>query len=286
MRVSLVRAALAAVCCPRSRSCRALPARRRAARPAPCCPSRGPGAPRRSTTPIRSTTSSPAWSGSPSRAGRSTAQESGRPRVRPRRHRHLAGPRRRAVAGRPHLPGREGRPVDLHPGLGLQRLDLGEPRALAPARGRRAAGRPARRSGTGHRRRRRTPPSTASPAHPCPRATTPRATRPAACPPRPTRTSRGRRLDVAGECRLGSRRTGRWAGRRCAAGARLDAASHGRCRRGTAPSVEPTATQRCWSADPPVAVPVRMLPWEPTRTPWRRWSPPAAKRWSRATPSG
>ena len=90
-----------------------------------------------------------------------------RPRVRRRRHRHLAGPRRRAVAGRPHLPGRQGRPVDLHPGLGLQRqLDLGEPGALAPARGRRTSRRPARRPGTGHqgveghllrRRRRRTP---------------------------------------------------------------------------------------------------------------------------------
>ena len=122
--------------------------RPRAGRPARCCRSPARGRPPRSTTPTPSTTPSPTWSGSRADRDRRGGPVGAEPRQRPRSDGHLADPRRHAVAGRPHLPGRGGRTVDRDAGSS-GRDDLGQPGRLAPAGGRQGAGPAADRLGVG-----------------------------------------------------------------------------------------------------------------------------------------
>ena len=127
-----------------------------AGRPARSCRSPARARPRRSTTPTTSTTARQA--GRRVRRQHRPGRRLGRdPPERAGRDRDLADPRRRAVAGGPHLPERRGRAVDRDPELDRRRVDLGQPGRLAPADVRQgavdAARRARRRSGRASARR-------------------------------------------------------------------------------------------------------------------------------------
>ena len=125
--------------------------------------------------------------------------------VRPRRDRHLAGPRCRAVAGRPHLPGRQGRPwtstqVSDFSGSSIWKAPCcgTTPRTaqLSPTCSTAWAWAP---------RRRRTPPSTASLAYPSPAPESGSAL-PEPAGVRWMRSGRPQRAGLVRQCRLGDRR--------------------------------------------------------------------------------